>query len=183
MQIPPGYHTATPRIVANDAAGVVAFLHRCFDADGSLEPGRPAEVRIGDSLVLVSEAGEREPFPAMLYIYVEDVDATFERCLAEGAIGVGAPTAVPWGDRRGIVSDAAGNVFQIAPDRASAVAGPRQGPAVLPLNYEMPTLPLGARRVHAHPVVSFPEKVPTGPKDGVQVARAGTTRSEVEQFT
>jgi PhnB protein len=46
-----GFHSITPRIVVSDAAAQVAFLRTVFDATGEQHAGRPAEIRIGDSLV------------------------------------------------------------------------------------------------------------------------------------
>ena len=111
---PPGYHTLTPRMVVTDVTAAVAFLRDAFGAQGDVSPGRPAEMRIGDSLVMVSEAGERDPFPAFLYIYVEDADATYQRALSAGAASLEAPIDTPYGDRRAMVSDAFGNFFQVA---------------------------------------------------------------------
>jgi len=111
---PEGYATVTPRLVAGDASVVVAFLQAVFGATGELHPGRPAEMRIGDSLVLVSEAGERDRFPAFLYVYVDDADAVHRRALAAGATELEPPRHTPYGDRRSMVRDDDGNVFQIA---------------------------------------------------------------------
>ena len=111
---PPGYQSVTPRMVVSDAAGAVEFLRATFDAVGEVEVGRPAEVRIGDSLVMVTPADEREPFPAFLYVYVEDADLVYRRALDAGAVSVEAPLDTPYGDRRAMVRDPFGNVFQIA---------------------------------------------------------------------
>jgi len=111
---PEGYHTLTPRMVVTDLAGAVQFLRATFDASGDLVAGRPAEVRIGDSLVMVTPAGERDLFPALLYVYVADADATCRRALAAGAVTLEAPLDTPYGDRRAMVRDPYGNVFQIA---------------------------------------------------------------------
>ena len=54
---PTGFHSVTPRMVVADARAQVEFLRAVFDAAGDVVPGRPAEVRIGDSLVMVSPAG------------------------------------------------------------------------------------------------------------------------------
>ena len=71
-------------------------------------------MRIGDSVVMVSEAGEREIFPAFLYVYVDDADTTYQRALAAGAVGVEQPWDTPYRDRRAMVRDGFGNLFQIA---------------------------------------------------------------------
>jgi uncharacterized glyoxalase superfamily protein PhnB len=76
--------------------------------------GRPAELRIGDSVVMVSAAGQRELFPAFLYVYVDDADGTCRRALAAGAVAMEEPFDTPYGDRRAMVRDPSGNVFQIA---------------------------------------------------------------------
>ena len=111
---PPGYHSVTPRMIVSDPAGAVAFLRAVFDADGTLSPGRPAEMRVGDSLIMVSSTDERELFPTLLYIYVEDADATYRRAVAAGAVTMEEPLDTPYGDRRAMVRDPFGNIFQIA---------------------------------------------------------------------
>lgn len=103
----------------DDVAGAVAFLRAVFDAVGEVPDGRPAEIRIGDSLILVSSAGERGRFPALLYVYVEDADRVYERALAAGAASLEEPLDTPYGDRRAMVRDPFGNTFQIARRRAT----------------------------------------------------------------
>jgi PhnB protein len=61
-----GYHTLTPRLVVSDLRGAVKFLCTVFDGSGDVERGRPAEIRVGDSLAMVAPAGERGLFPAFL---------------------------------------------------------------------------------------------------------------------
>jgi uncharacterized glyoxalase superfamily protein PhnB len=104
----------TPRIVVADVAGAVGFLRSVFAATGEVHAGRPAEMRVGDSLVLVTEAGERELFPAFLYVYVPDADYAYTRAIAAGATSLEQPLDTPYGDRRAMVRDPFGNVFQIA---------------------------------------------------------------------
>jgi PhnB protein len=111
---PLGYHTLTPRMVVSDAVAAVEFLRAVFDAVGEVQADRPAEMRIGDSLVLVTSAGERELFPAFLYAYVEDADRVYQRAIAAGASSIEPPLDTPYGDRRAMVRDPFGNVFQIA---------------------------------------------------------------------
>jgi uncharacterized glyoxalase superfamily protein PhnB len=101
-------------MVVADPDAAVEFLRAVFGATGTVHPGRPAELRIGDSLVMVSGTGERPPFPALLYVYVADVDSTYERARAAGATVLEEPTDTPYGDRRAIVGDPFGNQFQIA---------------------------------------------------------------------
>jgi PhnB protein len=112
--VPPGWHTVTPRIVVEDPAGLVAFLKRVFDAKGDFEADAPSQIRIGNSLVMVSRAGPREIFPAFLYVYVPDPDATCQQALEAGAALLEAVWDTPYGDRRGMVKDPWGNVWQVA---------------------------------------------------------------------
>jgi len=111
---PPEFHSVTPRMVVSDAAGAVEFLRAVFDAVGQVQDERPTEVRIGDSLVMVTSAAERALFPAFLYVYVGDADLAYNRALSAGATSMEAPLDTPYGDRRAMVRDPFGNVFQIA---------------------------------------------------------------------
>jgi uncharacterized glyoxalase superfamily protein PhnB len=97
-----------------DVEGEVAFLRAVFDATGEVQAGRPADIVIGDSVVMVSSTEEREAFPAFLYVYVDDADARYQRALGAGAVSLEAPVDTPYGDRRAMVRDPFGNVFQIA---------------------------------------------------------------------
>ena len=115
---PPGYHTVTPRMVVSDAAAAVEFLRKAFGTEGEFHPDRPAEMRIGDSIVMVTSVGEREQFPVFLYVYVEDADRVYRRAVAAGATSMEPPLDTPYGDRRAMVRDPHGNVFQIAHRRA-----------------------------------------------------------------
>jgi len=63
---------------------------------------------------MVSGVEFRGAMPAFLYVYVDDVDATYQSALAAGAESLEAPQVVPYGDRRSMVQDAWGNVWQIA---------------------------------------------------------------------
>ncbi|HEY1624816.1 MAG TPA: VOC family protein [Streptosporangiaceae bacterium] len=111
--------SVTPRMVVSDVAAAAAFLHAVFGGTGEVHENRPAEILIGDSVVMVSAAGQREPFPAFLYVYVDDADRAYDRALAAGASSLEEPFDTPYGDRRAMVRDPWGNVFQIA-HRASA---------------------------------------------------------------
>jgi uncharacterized glyoxalase superfamily protein PhnB len=112
--IPEGWHSITPRLVADDAAMLVEFLKQAFDATGDFRTDRPSVMRIGDSLVMVSSVVPRDAMTAFLYLYVDDIDQTYQRALAAGAVSLEEPTDLPYGDRRGMVKDPSGNIWQIA---------------------------------------------------------------------
>ena len=112
---PDGWHTVTPRIVVSTPQGLIEFLSTVFGAQGEHHAGRPAEMRIGDSVIIISDGGGvRDSMPGFLYVYVEDVDAVYQRAIDAGAESLEAPTDLPYGDRRSMVKDSWGNLWQIA---------------------------------------------------------------------
>ena len=54
---PDGWPTIIPRVFTEDVRGVVGFLKLVFGAHGEMRIGAPAKMRIGDSLILVSDGG------------------------------------------------------------------------------------------------------------------------------
>jgi uncharacterized glyoxalase superfamily protein PhnB len=112
--VPEGWHSVTPRIVVHDPARLVEFLRQAFGATGDFRTDIPSIIRIGDSIVMVSNVGPRDAMPAFLYVYVDDVDATYQRALNAGAVSLEEPQDLPYGDRRGMVEDPCGNIWQIA---------------------------------------------------------------------
>jgi PhnB protein len=111
---PEGWHTVTPRIVVHEARQLVEFVKQVFGATGDYQADRPAVMNIGDSVVMISDAGIRDPMPAFLYVYVADIDEVYRRALQAGARSLEEPVATPYGDRRGMVEDRWGNTWQIA---------------------------------------------------------------------
>jgi PhnB protein len=112
--VPHGWHTVTPRLFAADAAKLVDFLKYAFEASGSFRNDGPSEIHIGDSIVMVSEAGLREAMPAFLYLYLADADDAYRRAIEGGATVIEEPRDTFYGDRRATVRDAFGNIWQIA---------------------------------------------------------------------
>ena len=119
---PDGYSTVSPYLIAAGAQRVVEFLQKAFGArqlrrfdlpDGSI---MHVEVRIGDTVVMIGDAGAEWPaVPAHLHVYVDDVDAIYQRALEAGGTAVQPPERKPDDlDRRGGVKDPAGNTWWIA---------------------------------------------------------------------
>jgi len=73
---PAGWHSVTPRLVAHDPCKLVEFLKRACGASGDFAADRPSQLKIGDSIVMVSSVGARHSTSAFLYLYVDDIDAT-----------------------------------------------------------------------------------------------------------
>lgn len=114
---PPGWPMVIPRLSVAEPRELVAFLKTVFLACGDFNEQRPSELWLGDSLIMVAGVLERAPTASFLYVYVEDVDASYERALAAGATAMEPPAEMPYGDRRAMVEDPWGNRWQIATHR------------------------------------------------------------------
>ena len=111
--IPDGWHSITPRLVTDDVPKLVDFLKKAFGAIGDAE-AQPCRIKIGDSMIMISGVGERALNQAFLYLYIQDVDETYQRALNAGAESLEAPQDMPFGDRRAMIKDPGGNTWQIA---------------------------------------------------------------------
>jgi PhnB protein len=105
-----------PYLVVKNAPGLLRFIERGIGGKVTYELKSPngalrhVEVRISDSLLMLAEAPEgRGNFPAMLHLYVPDVDAAYSKALKEGATSLHPPMDQPDGDRQGGVRDGWGN--------------------------------------------------------------------------
>ncbi|MDA1369665.1 MAG: VOC family protein [Proteobacteria bacterium] len=114
ISVPEGWPVITPRIFTEDPQGLVGFILNTFEAEGEYLSSRPSAISIGGSLVMISGIEFRGSFPACLYVYVADVDATYKRAIDGGAESLEEPQDTAYGDRRGIVGDSWGNIWQIA---------------------------------------------------------------------
>lgn len=119
--IPKGYSAVSPYLIGPGAARVIDLLVGAFGATEQFRSMKPdgtighAEVRIGDSVIMIAEAGAEFPaMPATIHVYVPDVDATYRRALAAGAKSVREPSDQFYGDRNAGVQDHAGNQWWIA---------------------------------------------------------------------
>jgi len=114
-----GFTTVTPYIQARDS-GFLDFITKAFGAVEIASAPTPThvhrEVRIGNSMVMISEHASKEsPAPhGSFHLFVPDVDATFERAVAAGGKSMGAPENRPYGERSGFVEDPFGNYWFIA---------------------------------------------------------------------
>jgi PhnB protein len=131
MYVPPGFGTVTPYCFVADAERFVSFLVAGLGGAETLRHLRPdgrianAQVRLGTSTVMVSEASERyPPMPASYYLYVADADAALARALAHGATLEMAVADMPYGDRQGGVRDAHGNLWWLSQRLVAAPYGP-----------------------------------------------------------
>ncbi|MEM7537274.1 MAG: VOC family protein [Chloroflexota bacterium] len=118
---PEGYPSISPYLIVNDADKTIQFLIATFGAteirrfsneDGSINH---AEVRLDDGVLMLADKGPGWPDrPANVHIYVEDVDAVYQRALANGGESVQEPVQKDDPDKRGGVRDAGGTIWWIA---------------------------------------------------------------------
>ncbi len=119
--IPDGYHTVTPYLTVQGVPKLIDFLKQAFEAQEIERMTQPdgtighAEVRIGDSVVMMGEArDEWKPMPSGIYLYVNDTDAVYKRALQAGATSIMEPADQFYGDRSAGVKDSSGNHWWIA---------------------------------------------------------------------
>jgi PhnB protein len=115
------YRTVTPYLVVPDADGELAFIKAAFSGTESQchrnqdNTVMHAEVQIGDSLVMLGQAGGQwTSRAAALYLWVKDVDATYAKALAAGATSESEPEDKPYGHRNAGVVDQNGVTWWIA---------------------------------------------------------------------
>ncbi|MDI4236897.1 VOC family protein [Bradyrhizobium sp. Arg237L] len=128
---PDGFHTVTPYLIVEGAEKIISFLEQALGARKHHEPTlRPdgtimhATLRIGDSMVMIADASAHaKAMPAMLYLYVPDVDTAYRNAIKAGATSIMEPADQFYGDRTGGVKDVAGNAWffgthieDVAPD-------------------------------------------------------------------
>jgi PhnB protein len=126
--IPDGMRTVTPHLICAGAAEAIEFYKIAFGAvELSRMPGSDgklmhASIRIGDSIIMLNEEnpgwgafGPRhlKGSPVTIHLYVENVDAVFEK-----AVRAGAKIKMPlddmfWGDRYGKLEDPFGHQWSV----------------------------------------------------------------------
>ena len=119
--VPAGYHAITPYFTVADADRLIAFMTGAFDGQVLIEDRsengrvRHARVRIGDSIVMLNEAGDDYAAnESQMHLFVVDVDAAFTRALQEGASALMEPNNRPHGDRMAGFRDPCANTWWIA---------------------------------------------------------------------
>lgn len=118
--IPQGYGTVTPFLRVADAAKLIDFLKQAFAAEVTFRMDGPdgsvmhAEVKIGDSMVMIGQAPAGQEMRAMLNLYVPDTDALYNSAMAAGATSIREPANQFYGDRSGGVRDVCGNEWWMA---------------------------------------------------------------------
>jgi PhnB protein len=108
LSFAPGYHSVNPYFLVRGVEGFIEFLTEVFDgreetkfkevrADGLIDH---ADVFIGDSIVMMSDADSTNPpRPSVALVYLPDVDSTYRKALDRGCVSKLEPTVAHWGER------------------------------------------------------------------------------------
>jgi len=127
-RVPEDFHTITPHLVVKGVAAAIAWYERALGAHELLRNPAPdpekimhAELLLGDSRFFVVDEfpGGVSPTslggtPVTLHLYVEDVDALFQRAVDAGAQVILPVSDQFWGDRYGMLRDPFGHRWSIA---------------------------------------------------------------------
>jgi len=127
--IPAGYGTVTPYLSVRGAAQAIEFYKKAFGAKEIMRMPGPdgklghAEIRIGDSRVMLSDEYEAMAFlgpqsrggtTVHIHLYVRDVDATVARATATGAKVARPVQDQFYYDRSGSIEDPFGHMWHVA---------------------------------------------------------------------
>lgn len=114
-----GFNTITPYITVKQPDELINFVTQVFGATETFRTtgsagGTHAEVKIGDSMVMIGGAEHIDAMPVAIHLYIPDVDTAYKRAIDAGATPLFEPADQPYGERSGAVQDANGNKWYIA---------------------------------------------------------------------
>ena len=119
--VPEGLLTVTPFLQIKGVDGLLDFAKSAFGAATAERHADPegivrhAVMKVEGSAIELGEAhGEFPAIPAMLYVYVQDVDRSYELALAAGGESLKPPADQPYGHRTAAIRDAWGNQWYVA---------------------------------------------------------------------
>jgi PhnB protein len=127
--VPEGYPQVTPYLCVEGAGAAIEFYGRVLGTTERMRMETPegtvshAELQLGGSLIMLAdefpEFGVRSPkafggSPVTMSVYVEDVDAVFERALQAGAKVLRPLEDQFYGDRVGQFEDPFGHRWSVA---------------------------------------------------------------------
>jgi PhnB protein len=127
--IPPGFHTLTPSLTVGNAAQAIEFYKKALGAQERMRMAGPdgkithAELQIGNSVIFMNDEnpawGAKSPHTlggsaSNFYLYVEDVDKSFQRAVEAGGKVTMPVMDMFWGDRMGNFTDPYGFSWTLA---------------------------------------------------------------------
>jgi PhnB protein len=115
-----GFHTITPYLAVKQVMELIEFVKQAFDAEGAVygigsQGGYHSEYKIGDSYLMIGggDNWKGEAKLTALHVYVDDVDASYQRAIAAGAESIMEPIEAH-GERIASVKDLTGNEWYLA---------------------------------------------------------------------
>jgi PhnB protein len=126
--LPEGSNTLMPYLVVDGAADAIDFYRRAFGAQEEFRMDMPdgkvghASLRFGETRIMLADVIPGSPYeppkgrnPSVgMYLYVDDVDAVFQRALDAGATAQSPVEDMFWGDRWGRLVDPFGHAWEVA---------------------------------------------------------------------
>ena len=127
--IPEGHNTVSPYLIVDGATRALEFYTKALGAVELFRHNAPdgkighAEVRIGDSIVMIADefpdhdAHAPKKFggsPVSLHVYVENVDEVWKQALAAGATVKRPLDTQFYGDRLGTFLDPFGHTWHVS---------------------------------------------------------------------
>ena len=127
--VPEGRNSVTPYLIVKGAAQAIDYYKKVFGATELMRMDAPdgkvghAELRIGDSVIMLADEnvamGNRSAesigaSPVSLYVYLPDVDKTFEKAVSGGAKILKPVEDQFYGDRSGFLRDPFGHLWGLA---------------------------------------------------------------------
>jgi PhnB protein len=114
-----GFNSVTPYIIVQKPDELIAFVKQVFGAEETFrtigsEGGTHAELRLGESMIMVGGHANSEEMPVAIHLYIPDVDQAYQRALAQGATSLFEPADQPYGERSGAIQDSTGNRWYLA---------------------------------------------------------------------
>ena len=104
MKIPPQYNRVMPYMILPNAAEFVVFMKEVFGAEEQIIVPRSegvimhGELRIGDAVIMFADVtAEFTARPAGIFIYVDNVEDTYKKAMAAGAMSVMEPVKQDYG--------------------------------------------------------------------------------------
>jgi PhnB protein len=121
--IPDGFHSVTPYLIISGADKAIDFYKKAFGASELFRMPGPdgrlmhAEIKLGDSIIMIAEAFPEWGSPAVSannHIYVQNADAFFATAVSAGAKALMPVQEMFWGDRFGKLADPFGQTWSVA---------------------------------------------------------------------
>lgn len=129
-KMPAGFNTLSAYIVVDDAAAAIELYKNGLGAELISEAKMPedgkimnAQMRIGNSMLMLMDEfpdhnsmgpNKRGGTSVTLHLYVDDVDASYQKAVDAGFTAVMPPSDQFWGDRWGLLADPFGHSWSMA---------------------------------------------------------------------